>query len=86
MSMRSPTVQDSDLSTRTKIREAALGLFGTEGFTVSVRVIADAAGCSPGLVIHHFGKQGRPPRSRGSIGDGSASRKIRGDSVGARRR
>jgi AcrR family transcriptional regulator len=57
MSMRSPTVQDSDLSTRTKIREAALGLFGTEGFAVSVRVIADAAGCSPGLVIHHFGNK-----------------------------
>ena len=57
MSMRSPTVQDSDLSTRTKIREAALGLFGTVGFTVSVRVIAEAAGCSPGLVIHHFGNK-----------------------------
>ena len=57
MAMRSPTVQDSDLSARTKIREAALGLFGTEGFTVSVRVIADAAGCSPGLVIHHFGNK-----------------------------
>jgi len=55
--MRSPTVQDSDLSTRTKIREAALGLFGTVGFTVSVRVIANAAGCSPGLVIHHFGNK-----------------------------
>jgi AcrR family transcriptional regulator len=54
MSMRSPTVQDSDLSARTKIREAALSLFGTEGFAVSVRAIADAAGCSPGLVIHHF--------------------------------
>jgi AcrR family transcriptional regulator len=55
--MRSPTVQDSDLSARTKIREAALNLFGTEGFAVSVRVIADAAGCSPGLVIHHFGNK-----------------------------
>jgi AcrR family transcriptional regulator len=54
MNMRSPTVQDSDLSARTKIREAALSLFGTEGFAVSVRAIADAAGCSPGLVIHHF--------------------------------
>jgi AcrR family transcriptional regulator len=55
--MRSPTVQDSDLSTRTKIREAALGLFGAEGFAVSIRAIADAAGCSPGLVIHHFGNK-----------------------------
>ena len=57
MSMRSPTVQDSDLSARTKIREAALSLFGTEGFAVSVRAIADAAGCSPGLVMHHFGNK-----------------------------
>jgi AcrR family transcriptional regulator len=57
MSMRSPTVQDSDLSARTKIREAALRLFGTKGFAVSVRAIADAAGCSPGLVIHHFGNK-----------------------------
>jgi AcrR family transcriptional regulator len=57
MSMRSPTVQDADLSARTKIREAALRLFGTEGFAVSVRAIADAAGCSPGLVIHHFGNK-----------------------------
>ena len=55
--MRSPTVQDSDLSARTKIREAALNLFGTEGFAVSVRIIADTAGCSPGLVIHHFGNK-----------------------------
>ena len=55
--MRSPTVQDSDLSTRTKIREAALRLFGSDGFSVSVRAIADAAGCSPGLVIHHFGNK-----------------------------
>ena len=55
--MRSPTVQDSDLSTRTKIREAALRLFGNNGFSVSVRAIADAAGCSPGLVIHHFGNK-----------------------------
>lgn len=54
LSMRSPTVQDSDLSARTKIREAALSLFGSGGFSVSVRAIADAAGCSPGLVIHHF--------------------------------
>jgi AcrR family transcriptional regulator len=57
MSTRSPTVQDSDLSARTKIREAALSLFGNEGFAVSVRAIADAAGCSPGLVIHHFGNK-----------------------------
>jgi AcrR family transcriptional regulator len=55
--MRSPTVQDSDLSARAKIREAALRLFGTSGFGVSLRTIAQAAGVSPGLVIHHFGSK-----------------------------
>jgi AcrR family transcriptional regulator len=55
--MRSPTVQESDLSTRTKIREAALALFGAQGFGVSIRTIADAADCSAGLVIHHFGNK-----------------------------
>ena len=34
----------------TKIREAALSLFGAEGFAVSIRAIADGAGCSAGLV------------------------------------
>jgi len=57
VSMRSPTVQDSDLSARAKIREAALGLFGTAGFGVSLRTVAQAAGVSPGLVIHHFGSK-----------------------------
>ena len=55
--MRSPTLQDSDLSARAKIREAALRLFGRSGFGVSLRTIAQAAGVSPGLVIHHFGSK-----------------------------
>jgi AcrR family transcriptional regulator len=50
-------VQDSDLSARAKIREAALGLFGTSGFGVPLRTVAQAAGVSPGLVIHHFGSK-----------------------------
>ena len=45
--MRSPTLPDSDLSARAKIREAALRLFGTSGFGVSLRTIAQAAGVSP---------------------------------------
>ncbi len=57
MSSRSPTVQESDLSARAKIREAALGLFGSSGFGVSLRTVAQAAGVSPGLVIHHFGSK-----------------------------
>jgi AcrR family transcriptional regulator len=32
-------------------------LFSTEGFGVSVRRVAAAAGVSPGLVIHHFGSK-----------------------------
>ena len=55
--MHSATVQDSDLSARAKIREAALGLFGRSGFGVSLRTVARAAGVSPGLVIHHFGSK-----------------------------
>jgi AcrR family transcriptional regulator len=57
MSSRSPTVQEADLSARAKIREAALGLFGSSGFGVSLRTVAQAAGVSPGLVIHHFGSK-----------------------------
>lgn len=52
--MRSPTLQGSDLSARARIREAALALFASEGFGVSLRTIADAAGVSPALVVHHF--------------------------------
>ncbi|ANI41370.1 TetR family transcriptional regulator [Mycolicibacterium vaccae 95051] len=46
-----------DLTAAARIRDAALDLFGREGFTVSVRAIAAAAGVSPGLVIHHFGSK-----------------------------
>ncbi len=53
--MTSPTLQGSDLSARARIREAALALFASEGFGVSLRTIADATGVSPALVVHHFG-------------------------------
>ncbi|RMI35014.1 TetR/AcrR family transcriptional regulator [Nocardia stercoris] len=46
-----------DLSTRARIRDAAIGVFATEGFAVGVRAIAAAAGVSPGLVNHHFGSK-----------------------------
>ncbi|MEV3961982.1 TetR family transcriptional regulator [Nocardia sp. NPDC050193] len=46
-----------DLNTRARIRDAALALFGEEGFGVGVRAIAAAAGVSPGLVNHHFGSK-----------------------------
>ncbi len=57
--MPSPTVQQSDLGTRARIREAALTLFGSAGFGVPLRAIADAAGVSAGLVVHHFGSKER---------------------------
>jgi len=42
-----------------RIRDAAIEQFGHRGFNVGLRAIADAAGVSAALVIHHFGsKQG----------------------------
>ncbi|MBF6343989.1 TetR family transcriptional regulator [Nocardia cyriacigeorgica] len=46
-----------DLSTRARIRDAAIAVFGEQGFNVGVRAIATAAGVSPGLVNHHFGSK-----------------------------
>lgn len=46
-----------DLTAVARIRDAAVDLFGREGFGVSVRAIASAAAVSPALVIHHFGSK-----------------------------
>lgn len=47
-----------DLTTRARIRDAAIGLFGREGFArATIRAVAASAGVSPGLVIHHFGSK-----------------------------
>lgn len=46
-----------DLSTRARIRDTAITVFGNQGFGVGVRTIASAAGVSPGLVNHHFGSK-----------------------------
>lgn len=46
-----------DLTGAARIRDAAIDQFGQHGFTVGVRAIANAAGVSPGLVIHHFGSK-----------------------------
>ena len=40
-----------------RIRDAAIELYGQQGFTVGLRAIADAAGVSAALVIHHFGSK-----------------------------
>jgi TetR/AcrR family transcriptional regulator, regulator of cefoperazone and chloramphenicol sensitivity len=50
-------VRSLDLTAAARIRDAALAQFGEHGFSVSLRVIAEAAGVSPGLVIHHFGSK-----------------------------
>lgn len=48
---------DEDLSTRARIREAAVRRFALDGFGVPVRALATDAGVSAALVIHHFGSK-----------------------------
>lgn len=55
--MRSTSVESEDLTTRARIRDAAIVVFGEQGFTAGVRAVATAAGVSPGLVNHHFGSK-----------------------------
>ncbi|MFE1593365.1 TetR family transcriptional regulator [Nocardia sp. NPDC058705] len=50
-------MRSADLTTAARIRDAAIELFGEQGFDVGVRAIAAAAGVSPGLVNHHFGSK-----------------------------
>lgn len=52
------SVPRDDLTARARIRDAAVECFGQRGFGVSVRTVAEHAGVSPGLVIHHFGSKG----------------------------
>jgi AcrR family transcriptional regulator len=46
-----------DLTAAARIRDAAIERFGQEGFGVGLRSIAEAAGVSAALVIHHFGSK-----------------------------
>jgi AcrR family transcriptional regulator len=47
-----------DLTARARIRDAALRLFGEQGFDqATIRGIAEAAGVSSGLVRHHYGSK-----------------------------
>lgn len=49
------SVLPDDLTTKARIRDAAVELFGRDGFErTSVRSIAEQAVVSPALVIHHF--------------------------------
>lgn len=48
----------SDLTAAARIRDAAIDIFGRRGFeAASVREIAEQAGVSPALVIHHYGSK-----------------------------
>lgn len=52
------TPHRSDLTAHARIRDTAIRLFGSAGYSAtSVRAIAKAAGVSPALVIHHFGSK-----------------------------
>ncbi|KAA0022576.1 TetR/AcrR family transcriptional regulator [Antrihabitans cavernicola] len=55
--MRATAANIEDLTTRARIRDAAIEVFGEQGFGAGVRTIATAAGVSPGLVNHHFGSK-----------------------------
>lgn len=50
-------MRSADLTAAARIRDAAVAQFGEHGFGVSLRAIADAAGVSAALVIHHFGSK-----------------------------
>lgn len=55
--MRS-VLDDRDVTARGRILEAAVELFSAYGFrSTTVRAIADSAGVSAGLVLHHFGSK-----------------------------
>jgi AcrR family transcriptional regulator len=50
-------MRSADLTAAARIRDAAIEQFGEHGFGVGLRTIADAAGVSAALVIHHFGSK-----------------------------
>src|SRR6201999_1458119 len=50
-------MRSADLTAAARIRDAAIEQFGQRGFDVGLRAIADAAGVSAALVIHHFGSK-----------------------------
>ena len=61
LNMRSVTPDSpllDDATTRSRIRDSAIELFGSRGFSgTTIRAIAEQAGVSAALVIHHFGSK-----------------------------
>jgi AcrR family transcriptional regulator len=47
----------NDRTAVSRIRDAAIEQWGQQGFTIGLRSIAEAAGVSAALVIHHFGSK-----------------------------
>ena len=50
-------MRSADLTAAARIRDAAIKQFGEHGFGIGLRAIAQAAGVSAALVIHHFGSK-----------------------------
>lgn len=48
---------DADLTTRARIRDAAVARYARDGFDVPLRVVAEDAGVSAPLILHHFGSK-----------------------------
>ncbi|MGH3966584.1 MAG: TetR family transcriptional regulator [Mycobacterium sp.] len=50
-------MRSADLTAAARIRDAAIEQFGRHGFGTGLRAVAEAAGVSAALVIHHFGSK-----------------------------
>jgi AcrR family transcriptional regulator len=50
-------MRSADLTAAARIRDAAIEQFGQHGFGTGLRAVAEAAGVSAALVIHHFGSK-----------------------------
>jgi TetR/AcrR family transcriptional regulator, regulator of cefoperazone and chloramphenicol sensitivity len=50
-------VRSADMTATARIRDAAIEQWGQRGFDVGLRAVAEAAGVSAALVIHHFGSK-----------------------------
>lgn len=50
-------MRSANLTAAARIRDAAIEQFGEHGFGVGLRAIAETAGVSAALVIHHFGSK-----------------------------
>lgn len=50
-------MRSADLTAAARIRDAAIEQFGQHGFATGLRAVAEAAGVSAALVIHHFGSK-----------------------------